>query len=231
MRRALPKGVYAIADGPAVLELVQAFVKGGASVVQLRMKAASGFGLRASGRGTGEMLEVAREARRICKDTLLFINDRPDVARLCRADGVHLGQEDLPLAEARAMVGPEMIIGLSTHSDEEIDAAQAADYVGFGPIFATQSKPFATLPAPHGIEGLRRAVLRSKVPVVAIGGITASNAAAVAAAGACCVAAIAALCRAPDPEKATRELGDAFDSGFRPEARSPKPEAASKAPP
>ena len=228
MRGALPKGVYAIAEGPAVLELVQAFVKGGASVVQLRMK-----GQAASGRGTGEMLEIAREARRICVGALLFINDRPDVARLCGADGLHLGQEDLPLAEARAMVGPEMIIGISTHSDEEIDAAQAADYVGFGPIFATRSKPGAVLPPPHGIEGLRRAARRSRIPVVGIGGITAANAAEVAHAGAHCCAAIAALCSAPDPEQATRALAAAFAGGFGPPAQGPMPKASAalKTPP
>ena len=225
---ALPKGVYAVADGAVgsgLLELVAAFVRGGAVVVQLRAKA-SGLRLQASGLRTGELLEVAREARKICRGALLFINDRPEVARLCGADGVHLGQEDLPLAEARAIVGPGMIIGVSTHSDAEIDAAQGADYLGFGPIFATQSKPGAALPPPHGIEGLRRAVQRSRVPVVAIGGITAANAAEVAATGAHCAAAIAELCRAPDPEQATRRLAAAFTSGFRPEARGLKPEAS-----
>ena len=175
-------------------------------------------------------MAVAREARKICTNALLFINDRPDVARLCGADGVHLGQDDLPLAEARAIVGPEMIIGISTHSDEEIDAAQGADYIGFGPIFATQSKPGAALPPPHGLEGLRRAVRCSRIPVVAIGGITAANAAEVAATGARCAAAIAELCRSPDPEQATRTLAAAFASGFRPEARGLRPEASKGAP-
>lgn len=193
-------------------------------MVQLRVKEASGSGLRASG-GTGELLEVAREARKICAGALLFINDRPDVARLCGADGVHLGQDDLPLLEARAIVGPRMIIGISTHSDAEIDAAQGADYLGFGPVFATQSKPGAVLPPPHGIEGLRRAVQRSRVPVVAIGGITAGNAGEVAATGARCAAAIAELCRAPDPEAATRALAHAFSFGLGPAVRSPQPAA------
>ena len=210
---------------------MEAFVRGGAAVIQLRMKGeASGLRPQASGWGTGELLAVAREARKICTDALLFINDRPDVARLCGADGVHLGQDDLPLDEARAIVGPEVIIGISTHSDDEIDAAQGADYIGFGPIFATQSKRGAALPPPHGIEGLRRAVQRSRVPVVAIGGITAANAAAVAQAGAHCAAAIAELCRSPDPEQATRALAAAFKSGFRPEARGLRPEASKVAP-
>ncbi|MGZ6143574.1 MAG: thiamine phosphate synthase [Myxococcales bacterium] len=202
---ALPYGVYAIADGSAgrpLLDLVGAFVRGGAVVVQLRVKTS---GLRPQ--ASGELLEVARAARRLCAGkALFFVNDRPDIAKLAEADGVHLGQEDLPLAEARKIVGPRMIVGISTHSDAEIDGGQGADYVGFGPIFATQSKPGAPLPPPHGIEGLRRAVQRSKVPVVAIGGITAATAREVYAAGARCLAAIAGLCSAADPEAAVRAL-------------------------
>ena len=227
MPRALPRGVYAIADGSAgrpVGELVGAFVRGGARIVQLRLKApAPGAGLRAPGFDAVEILRLAREARRICSagGAMLFINDRPDIARLAEADGVHLGQEDLPWQEARKIVGPDMIVGVSTHSDEEIDAAQGADYIGFGPIFATRSKPGAVLPPPHGIGGLRRAVHRSNIPVVAIGGITAANAREVAVAGATCAAAIAELCSAPDPEQATRAMVAAFESG----ARSPEPGA------
>jgi thiamine-phosphate pyrophosphorylase len=217
MPRALPRGVYAIVDGSAArspLELVAAFVRGGAVVVQLRVKQRPA--------GSGDFMALAREARKLCVPgkTLLFINDRPDIARLAEADGVHLGQDDLPLAEARKIVGPKMIIGVSTHSDAEIDAAQDADYLGFGPIFTTQSKPGSPLPPPHGIEGLRRAVQRSKIPVVAIGGITSATAAAVAEAGAHCAAAIAALCRAADPEGAVRSLAAVFAG-----VRSPEPAA------
>jgi thiamine-phosphate pyrophosphorylase len=181
-----------------VLDLVAAFVRGGAAVVQLRLKEA----------GAGEFLRLAREARRLCggQKTLFFVNDRPDIARLAEADGLHLGQDDLPLAEARKIVGPKMIIGLSTHSDAEIDQSQGADYIGFGPIYATSSKPGARLPPPHGIDGLRKAVQRSKIPVVAIGGITSKTARDVYAAGARCVASIADLCRAVDTEAAVRAL-------------------------
>jgi len=108
----------------------------------------------------------------------------------------------------RAILGPNALIGISTHSEDEIDAADGADYVGFGPIFATQSKAGAPLPPPHGIEGLRRAVRRSKLPVVAIGGITAANARDVHVAHG--AAAIASLCNAADPEAATRALVEAF---------------------
>src|SRR4051812_28063226 len=208
----LPRGVYAIADGSAgrpLVDLVGAFVRGGAGVVQVRLKAAAGDRLPA----TGEVLDVARAMRRLCAGkALFFLNDRPDIARLAEADGVHLGQEDLPLAEARKIVGPKMIIGISTHSDPEIDAAQGADYIGFGPIFVTRSKPGAPLPPPHGIEGLRRAVQRSRVPVVAIGGITARTAQEVYAAGATCVASIADICNSPDPEAAVRALQPAAGS-------------------
>jgi thiamine-phosphate pyrophosphorylase len=209
---ALPHGIYAIVDEAAryrgslraPLELVAAFVNGGAAVVQLRLKSTA----------TSELLRIAREARKICAGkSLLLINDRPDVAKLAEADGVHLGQDDLPLAEARAILGPRAIIGLSTHSDAELTAAQDADYIGFGPIFATPSKPGAVLPDPHGLEGLTRAVQLSKIPVVAIGGITKATAAAIAATGAHCAAAIADLCQAENPEEAVRAMTVAFSAG------------------
>src|SRR5205807_5353693 len=129
----LPSGVYAIVDGSAArppLELVAAFVRGGAAVIQLRLKQA----------GAGELLKVARAARKLCAGrALLLVNDRPDLARLAEADGVHLGQEDLPLEAARAVLGPSALIGISAHSNAEIDAAQHADYIGFGPVFTTLS--------------------------------------------------------------------------------------------
>jgi thiamine-phosphate pyrophosphorylase len=170
-------------------------------VVQLRLK----------GAGAGELLTVARQARKLCAGkALLLINDRPDVARLAEADGVHLGQDDLPVDAARAVLGATSLIGVSTHSDEEIDNAGGADYIGFGPIFATRSKPGAPLPPPHGVEGLTRALKRSRVPVVAIGGITVASAKAVVGTGVRAIAAIAELCNAPDPEQRTRELVEAF---------------------
>jgi thiamine-phosphate pyrophosphorylase len=206
MPAALPRGVYAIVDGSASgspLDLVAAFVRGGAAVVQLRLKDA----------GAGEFLKVAREARKLCfGKALLLVNDRPDVARLAEADGVHLGQEDLPVAVARKILGPQALIGVSTHSELEIYVANkdGADYIGFGPVFETSSKPGALLPEPHGTQGLRSAVNRSRVPVVAIGGITTSSAKVLSFTGVHCVAAIAELCNAPDPEKRTREMVAAF---------------------
>lgn len=198
---ALPKGAYCIVDeasGQPPARLVRAFVENGAAVVQLRFKEA----------GAGELLRIAREARALCAGrALLLVNDRPDVAKLACADGVHLGQDDLPVADARELLGPDALIGVSTHSDAEIDAAAGADYIGFGPVFATRSKPGAVLPPPHGLEGLRRAVARSRLPVVAIGGITVATVGAVAATGARCAAAIAELCE--DPAR-VRTFAEAF---------------------
>jgi thiamine-phosphate pyrophosphorylase len=210
-RLARLRGLYAIVDGSAArppLELVQAFLRGGASVVQLRLKTLP----------ARELVAVAREAAAICRqrDALLLVNDRPDVARVAGADGVHLGQEDFPPAAAREVLGDDSLIGVSTHSDAEIDAALAAgaDYLGFGPVFETRSKADAPLPQPHGLSGLERAVRRAApVPVVAIGGLTAGSAAGVARTGAACAAAIGELCHAADPESAARALAEAFARG------------------
>ena len=210
-RLARLRGLYAIVDASAArppLELTAAFLRGGAAVVQLRLKELGGRNL----------LAVAREAAAMCRQggALLLLNDRPDVALAAGADGVHLGQEDLPVGAARAVVGEDALIGMSTHSDAEIDAALAsgADYLGFGPVFETRSKPGAPLPHPHGLAGLGRAVRRAgSVPVVAIGGITAATAGGVASAGAACAAAIGELCRAPDPQAAARAMAEGFARG------------------
>lgn len=215
-RRSAIRGLYAIVDGSSShdsLALVSAFLRGGAQVIQLRLKQT----------GAGELLRVAREAAALCRarGALLLVNDRPDVARLAGADGVHLGQDDLPVDAARAVMGEEALVGVSTHSDAEIDAAVAAeaDYIGFGPIFPTATKKntapgAAQLPPPHGPSGLALAVRRAgKVPVVAIGGITAANAAGLSQTGAACVAAIGELCLAPDPEARARALASAFGGG------------------
>ena len=187
---------------------MEAFLRAGAPVVQLRLKSLS----------ARDLLSVAREAVAMCRqrDALLLVNDRPDVARAADADGVHVGQEDLPVEAARDVVGPDALVGVSTHSDAEIDSALAtgADYLGYGPIFETRSKPGAPLPPPHGIAALKRAVRRAgPVPVVAIGGITSASAPGVARAGAACAAAIHELCRAPDPEAAARAFAEAFGRG------------------
>ncbi|MBS2024908.1 MAG: thiamine phosphate synthase, partial [Deltaproteobacteria bacterium] len=212
----LPRGLYAIVDDAsphAPLTLVQAFLRGGARVIQLRFKAL----------GSAALVECARAALRLCREhkALLFINDRADLVRLVNADGVHLGQDDLPVADARRILAPHQTIGLSTHSDAEIDRALTlgVDCIGFGPVFATATKTAtapgsAPLPPPHGIEGLSRAVARARnLPVIAIGGLGQANTAQVAGAGAHCVAAISELCRAEDPESAARSLVQEFARG------------------
>jgi thiamine-phosphate diphosphorylase len=210
-RLARLRGIYAIVDESArrePLELVEALLRGGARVVQLRLKTLP----------VRDLLAVAQEAVAMCRkrDALLLVNDRADVARAAGADGVHLGQEDLPLAAARDVMGEDALVGLSAHSDAEIDAGLAggADYLGFGPIFETHSKPGASLPPPHGVDGLARAIQRVRsVPLVAIGGITAETAPAIARAGAVCAAVIREIGHASDPAAATRALVEAFARG------------------
>jgi thiamine-phosphate pyrophosphorylase len=207
------QGLYAIVDESSArppLALVAAFLEGGAAIVQLRLKSAA----------AGDLFRLAVAAGELCRarGALLLVNDRPDVARAAGADGVHLGQEDLPPANAREILGPDALVGISTHSDAEIDAAvrSGADYIGFGPVFATRSKGASPLPPPHGIAGLRRAVTRAgSLPVVAIGGIDVARAAEVRQAGAACAAAIAELCAAPDPAARTREMVQAFGGDAR----------------
>jgi thiamine-phosphate pyrophosphorylase len=176
--------------------LVRPAKQGGAGsrVLQVRIKPVN----RASVR---HILGVARMARRVTAEAgaLLIINDHLDIALAVDADGVHLGQDDLPLAEARALVArwkPErpFLIGISTSTAEQIDAAVrgGADYIGFGPVYETATKVDAD--PVQGITGLEAAVRRAgAVPVVAIGGITPERAVAVAAAGAvaaCCISAV-----------------------------------------
>ncbi len=134
----------------------------------------------------------------------LLINDRCDLALAVKADGVHLGQEDLPLADARRLLGPEKIIGLSTHNLDQVREAVAGqpDYIGFGPIFNTVTK------ADHdpvvGVEGLRAARAMTRLPIFAIGGIVPQHVAELMAAGANGVAVISAILKAPDLERAIK---------------------------
>ncbi len=192
----LPRGLYAIVDSP---ERAADAIEGGAAVVQLRMKRVD----------ASTVLDCARAVAALCKGRAVFIvNDRSDIARLSNADGVHLGQDDLPVQAAREIIGAGKLVGVSTHTDDEIDAALAvgADYLGFGPVFATASKEAA--PPPQGLEALARAVARARgVPVVAIGGITSATVREVAATGARCAAAIAELARDP---LAARRFAEAF---------------------
>lgn len=147
---------------------------------------------------------ILRAAERFARHNMLvIINDRPDLAAAAGADGVHLGQDDMPVGEARAIVGADRLIGLSTHTPEQIDAAAGVDYVGVGPVYETPTKPGR---AAVGLELVRYAADHARVPFFAIGGIEAGNVAAVRAAGAERIAVVRAVADAPDPEAAAREL-------------------------
>lgn len=159
---------------------------------------------------TDETVRVGRMARRVCDAAgiPLVINDRIDVALIVGADGVHLGQTDLPIEEARVIAGDRLFIGVSTHDLDQVrDAcARGADYLGFGPVFATSTKENPD--AVQGVEGLRAAVnVAGAVPIVAIGGIPVSEASALHAAGAAAICAISAVNDAPDIVAAARMIG------------------------
>ena len=194
--------LYPIADaagGRDAVALAVAILAGGATLLQLRAKDAA----------TAELVALARaiKARTDAAGARLIINDRADVARLVGAAGVHLGQDDLPPAAARAILGPAAVIGFSTHSQEQVAAALrdgAIDYLAFGPIYATTSKRGAD-PA-QGLVALSAVRTRCALPLVAIGGIDASTVADVLAAGADAVAVIGAVAGAADPAAALRAL-------------------------
>jgi thiamine-phosphate pyrophosphorylase len=185
------------AHSPAqVLDVVRAACAGGAGVIQLRRKGDDGL----------ETLRLAERCRAVTADAgvLFVVNDRLDVAMAAGADGVHLGQDDLSVAVARRL-WPGRIVGQSTHSVEQAMQAEreGADYIGVGPVHATPTKPGR--PA-VGLEYVRAASARVRIPWFAIGGIDAGNVAAVIAAGARGVAVVRAVCDAHDVEAATREL-------------------------
>jgi thiamine-phosphate diphosphorylase len=138
---------------------------------------------------------------------LFIVNDHADIAAAVEADGVHLGQDDLPIAEARRVVGTHAIIGISTHSREQAMAAErsGADYIGFGPVFPTTTKDAGGIQGVEPVRAVRKAV---SLPIVAIGGIGPGNCREVLSAGADAVAVIAAILSASDLAKATREMMD-----------------------
>ncbi len=175
--------------------MTAAYLRGGARLLQLRDKTAAG----------GELLALADDLVALAHEAgaTLVINDRADVARLAGADGVHVGQDDLGVEEARATVGAAAIVGLSTHDEAQIAAAagSSASYIAVGPIFETATKD--TGYAARGLALVRRAASIGK-PVVAVGGITLDRAADVIAAGAASVAVISDLLDGGDPEARVR---------------------------
>ena len=160
-----------------------------------------------------ELVSVANAARALCErlGALLIVNDRPHLAREVGADGVHVGQEDMPVAEVRELLGPDMLIGLSTHAPREIDAVDAGlvDYIGVGPVHATPTKPGR---GAVGLDLVRYAAEHTSVPFFAIGGIDARNASAAIDAGARRLCVLRAIATAEDPEHATRELRELIDA-------------------
>ena len=201
-------GLYAIADlGPQGADpeaLAGALLACGPAALQLRWKDPP---------GAGAFLEVARRLADRCRARGIpfIVNDRVDVAALAGADGVHLGQDDLPLAAARRLLPPGTLVGVSTHTLAQVEAAVAdgADYLGFGPVFATATK--ARPDRVVGLEGLAAAVrAAAPVPVVAIGGLGLDTVADVAATGALCAAVIGDVLRAGDVGARAAAVHQAF---------------------
>ena len=192
--------------GRALDDVLRAALQGGAEMVQLREKTWP----------SGTVLPVAQRLLSLCRaaGVPFIINDRVDLAVAVDADGVHLGQDDLPPAAARAMLRPGKILGVSTHSEAQATAAQAAgaDYVAVGSMFPTVSKPEFQLVGPALARKVRPLV---RVPLIGIGGITPDNVGEVIAAGCDGVAVISAVCAAPDPAAAAARFVSAIDVARR----------------
>jgi thiamine-phosphate pyrophosphorylase len=206
------RGLYLVTDrglcgNKPLDEVVMQAVKGGASYVQLREKEIS----------TRAFVEEALKIKKLLRPykVPLIINDRLDVALACGAEGVHIGQEDMPYEIARKLMGPKAIIGLSVETWEDVEISQTLDvnYIGVSPVFATPTK--TDTKGAWGLEGLARIKAFSKHPLVAIGGINETNVKDVVKAGAPCVAVVSAICSAPDPEVAARRISEIIRSNLR----------------
>lgn len=213
----LPSPLYAILDrsvsaGRDLPSLLDAVLGGGGRLVQLREKTLP----------LAELLPLARHLARRCREAgaLFIVNDRADLALAVGADGLHVGQDDLPARRAREILRPGMILGVSTHDVEQARRAVAdgANYVAVGSVYPTGTKSGFQL---VGLDLIRRVRPEVPVPLVGIGGITADNAGAVLAAGADAVAVISALGAVPDPEAATRGFLTRLDAS----AAGPRPGA------
>jgi thiamine-phosphate pyrophosphorylase len=195
-----------LSDGRSTPEVVRAAIDGGIDVVQLREKETSAC----------SRYELGLELRELTADANvdLVVNDRVDIARAIDADGVHVGQSDLPVAVARELLGPDAVVGCSTSTVEEARRAEAdgADYLGVGSVYGTTSKDVAADGDRIGPERIAAIVDAVSIPIVGIGGITADNAGPVAEAGAAGVAVISEITRASDPAAATAALGEAVET-------------------
>lgn len=215
-RRVIDYSLYLVTDRPlcrdrSLLEVVTAAVSGGVTVVQLREKHCP----------TGEFILVARQLKRLLQGSgvPLIINDRLDVALAVEADGLHLGQQDMAITDARRLAGPGLIIGVSAESCEDALRAEGegADYIGISPVFATTTKKDAA--APLGLEGVRRIRAAVRLPLVGIGGINAENVASVIAAGADGAAVVSAIVAAASPGDAARALKETIAAAKKEQGR------------
>ena len=209
----IPAPLCAIIDTDAaaragwpVIDLANAFLDGGARFLQLRAKSMPG----------GQMLETATVIAGLARScgARVIINDRADIARLSGADGVHVGQEDLAPAAVRAIAGDDAIVGLSTHTVDQLEraASEPVSYLAIGPVFGTTTK--VTGYDAVGLEMVREAARRARargLPLVAIGGITLDLAPSVIAAGAASVAVIGDLLSTGDPARRTREFTETLN--------------------
>ena len=199
-----------LAGGRPLYQIVEAAIRGGVTAVQYREKSTS----------IRKMIEEALELRNLCHAYRVpfIINDRVDLALAVDADGVHVGQDDMPAPLARKLIGPEKILGISVDHITQVGAAMAegADYVGASPIFATPTKPDA--PQPLGIKGLQEIALVCTLPIVAIGGLNISNAAAILRAGAAGIAVVSAIVAADDVERSARDLKQVIEAARRAQA-------------
>jgi len=199
------EGLYLVTDrdlcgNNTLKDVVLWAVQGGASYVQIREKNLT----------TREFIEEARIIKKILAPFAvpLIINDRIDVALAVGAEGVHVGQDDMPYEAARALMGHDAIVGLSVETWEDVEEAEKldCDYLGVSPVFETPTK--TDTKEAWGLEGLTRIRAYSRHRLVAIGGINMTNAGEVVRAGADCIAVVSAICAAPDPRKASRQLVD-----------------------
>ncbi len=191
-----------LAGARGVTETVRAALEGGTTCVQLRDKQAE----------TRELLKAARAIKSLCDErgVPFVINDRIDVALAVGADGVHLGQGDMPLSDARRLLGPNAVIGVSVRTVQEVREAEreGATYLAANGVWATSTK--TNFGAALGLDGLRSLVLASRLPIVAIGGIDETQARELALTGAAGIAVVSAVMAAPDPAEACRRLRLAF---------------------
>jgi len=214
----LPSPLYVILDpdasaGRDLRDLLDAVLAGGCRMVQLRDKRTP----------LSALFALSESLRDRCRaaGALFIVNDRADLALAIGADGLHVGQDDLPAPAARRILPPGTVLGVSTHDPSQAHQARddRADYVAVGSIFPTGSKAGFRLVGPALLERLRPEI---PVPLIGIGGITRDNAAEVIAAGADAVAVISAVCAAPSPAEATRELLDRLEAALAARATAPR---------